>query len=178
MGLHIVNVVGGGSLNREIDLSKLSEDIVIGGVEYDPDNFPGVLIKLESNGTTLMLFSSGKYSLAGADSYESAYEANKIFISEMKRLLENYQAEINFELRYMVCTGQLDSSINLNDALVKLGIEETEYEPEQFPGLFYRPKNVDWFAILFSSGKLVLNGRPDIEYLEGAYDHLEKKLNS
>lgn len=178
MKLDIVNIVGGGSLNREIDLSKISEDIVIGEVQYDPDNFPGVIIKPESKGTTLMLFSSGKYSLAGADSYESAYDTNEIFISEMKRLLEEYQPTKNFEVRYIVCTAQLDSPIDLNDTLLKLGVEETEYEPEQFPGLFYRPKNVDWFTILFSSGKLILNGGPDIEDLEEAYDHLQKKLNS
>ena len=42
-------------------------------------------------------------------------------------------------------------------------VENTEYEPEQFPGLVYRPTNPRAAALIFSSGKIVCTGAKSIE---------------
>ncbi|HLD42119.1 MAG TPA: TATA-box-binding protein [archaeon] len=42
-------------------------------------------------------------------------------------------------------------------------VENTEYEPEQFPGLVYRPTNPRAAALIFSSGKVVCTGAKSIE---------------
>jgi len=50
--------------------------------------------------------------------------------------------------------------------------ERTEYEPEQFPGLVYRPAGLPGVAaLIFSSGKVVCTGSRTVE---GARDALEK----
>ncbi|MFC6793522.1 hypothetical protein ACFQFH_03235 [Halobaculum halobium] len=58
-----------------------------------------------------------------------------------------------------------------------MGIDETEYEPEQFPGLFYRPDEQDWFSILFATGSIIIDGVPDIGLLEEAYRNIDNTLS-
>jgi transcription initiation factor TFIID TATA-box-binding protein len=61
--------------------------------------------------------------------------------------------------------------------VIALGIDVTEYEPEQFPGLFYRPDEQDWFSILFATGSIVIDGVPDMESLEIAYNNVDSSLS-
>ena len=47
-----------------------------------------------------------------------------------------------------------------------LGLENVEYEPEQFPGLVYRIKQPKVVVLIFSSGKLVITGGKSPEECE------------
>lgn len=53
--------------------------------------------------------------------------------------------------------GDLNHELDLSAIAVLLGIENTEYEPEQFPGVIYR-ENDRITMLLFSSGKFVVTG--------------------
>ncbi len=48
------------------------------------------------------------------------------------------------------------TSLNIKISLNKIvnTVENTEYEPEQFPGLVYRPASPRSAALIFSSGKI------------------------
>ena len=46
--------------------------------------------------------------------------------------------------------------LNLNTLAMKL--ENTEYEPEQFPGLVYKLREAKATFLLFSNGKIVCTG--------------------
>jgi transcription initiation factor TFIID TATA-box-binding protein len=174
--LSIVNVVGGGSIGREIDLSQTAQDFPETHVEYDPSSFEAVIIRYEDPKATIMLYSSGKYSLAGAQSVDGAKSANRIFISDIEQMIQSQLSNKTFEVRYLVATADLGSQIDLNGVMVQIGIEETEYEPEQFPALFYRPANVQWFYSIFGSGKVVINGCESVEQLKQAYIDLKTEL--
>jgi transcription initiation factor TFIID TATA-box-binding protein len=59
--------------------------------------------------------------------------------------------------------------LNLNAVALGLGLENIEYEPEQFPGLVYRIKVPKVVVLIFSSGKLVItSGKSPEECEEGA----------
>jgi transcription initiation factor TFIID TATA-box-binding protein len=75
-----------------------------------------------------------------------------------------------------VCTGTLASEQNLNHVAVKLGLDQTEYEPEQFPGLIYRPKEHDCVLLVFGTGKVVISGSRNITIVQKAFDSLEDEL--
>ena len=47
-----------------------------------------------------------------------------------------------FSVVNVVLIAELGNDVNLNALLVALGLKNTEYEPEQFPGLVYRPQGV------------------------------------
>ena len=63
------------------------------------------------------------------------------------------------------------------DKLVK-EVENTEYEPEQFPGLVYRPTNPRAAALIFSSGKIVCTGAKSIENSKLAMKRVAETIGS
>ena len=62
--------------------------------------------------------------------------------------------EIN--IQNMVASGSIGMDLNLNTLAMKL--DNTEYEPEQFPGLIHRMVDPKTVILLFASGKLVCTG--------------------
>ena len=68
--------------------------------------------------------------------------------------------------------------MNLNDVAMGLGLENVEYEPEQFPGLVYRLKEPRVAMLLFGSGKIVCTGARKIEDVSRAVEKLAAELSS
>jgi transcription initiation factor TFIID TATA-box-binding protein len=56
----------------------------------------------------------------------------------------------------MVASGAIGMDLNLNTLAMKL--DNTEYEPEQFPGLVYKLHEAKATFLLFSNGKIVCTG--------------------
>jgi len=174
----VVNVVGGGDIYRELDLAQVSKNFPHLEVEYNPESFAAVIIRYASPKGTVMLYSSGKYSLAGSKSISKANEVNEKFIEQLEKMLGEELNREEFEIRYLVATADCKKVLNLNEMALALGIDQIEYEPEQFPGLFYRPPEEDWFCILFSSGKLIFSGAQDETKLRNISSRMEKLLQS
>lgn len=175
--LSIVNVVGGGSISRELDLFQLSQDFPHSEVEYNPDSFVAAVIRYNSPKGTVMLYSSGKYNLAGAKTVSEAQEVNEMFIKQLEQMLGEDLINREFEVRYVVGTADTGNPLDLNKISISFGMDKIEYEPEQFPGLFYRPKEQDWFCILFSSGKAVFTGVQDREELKKISNKIGERIN-
>lgn len=57
-----------------------------------------------------------------------------------------------------VFVGDLGQPVDLSAVSILLGLESTEYEPEQFPGLIYRPQESPFVLLIFASGKVVITG--------------------
>jgi transcription initiation factor TFIID TATA-box-binding protein len=68
--------------------------------------------------------------------------------------------------------------LNLNAIAAGLGLENIEYEPEQFPGLVYRLSDPKVVILLFGSGKLVVTGGKKPEDMVNAVDRIVEELNS
>jgi len=175
--LSIKNVVGGGSLGKELDLFSVAKtEFDYFNTQYEPESFSAVVFRQKSNGPTIMLYRSGKFSIAGGKSVEDVREGFDKFCSDIQDKT-GLDIDPDLEIRYFVTTGDLGRPIDLSAAIIALGMDETEYEPEQFPGLFYRPESEDWFMILFSSGSVVVDGNPDIDMLESAYKKVDHTLS-
>jgi len=52
--------------------------------------------------------------------------------------------------------GDVGTNIDLTKFSLAVGLENVEYEPEQFPALVYRYQKLT--ALIFSSGKVILTG--------------------
>ena len=65
--------------------------------------------------------------------------------------------------------------LNLNSLALEL--ENTEYEPEQFPGLVYKLPGTRATFLLFSNGKIVCTGTKSESKLREAVDLLVKNLS-
>jgi transcription initiation factor TFIID TATA-box-binding protein len=60
--------------------------------------------------------------------------------------------------------------------VLALQLENTEYEPEQFPGLVYKLVEPTATFLLFSNGKLVCTGTKNKEQLEESMKQLNKNI--
>ena len=77
-----------------------------------------------------------------------------------------------------VAISDLGGELNLNEVAMALGLENIEYEPEQFPGLVYRIQEPKVAMLLFGSGKIVCAGARKTSDVSLALDKLSKELNS
>ena len=64
--------------------------------------------------------------------------------------------------------------LNLNVLAMKL--DNTEYEPEQFPGLVYKLPEKGATFLLFSNGKIVCTGTKSEKEVHAALDQLIENL--
>ena len=62
--------------------------------------------------------------------------------------------------------------------MIAQSLEETEYEPEQFPGLVYRIKEPKDAMLLFGSGKIVCTSVRKVTEVSVAVDKLSDELSS
>ena len=69
-------------------------------------------------------------------------------------------------MQNIVASGSIKLVLNLNELALKL--ENTEYEPEQFPGLVYKLDEPPATFLLFSNGKLVCTGTKNRKQLDEA----------
>ena len=172
----IVNVVGSGTLNTEFDLEKVSADI--GTIaEYDPDKYPGMYLRFGEDAPLITVYRTGKYIVTGADSEEEAYAIRERFL---KLLTENGMIATPddewFRIQNLVCTAELGESLNLNALVIGLGLGRTEYEPEQFPGVIYRPSEAENVVLLFASGRVVITGSPDLDAADQTFAALQNEV--
>jgi transcription initiation factor TFIID TATA-box-binding protein len=176
--VEIVNVVGSGSLDAEFDLEKVAADI--GSIaEYDPDEYPGMYLRFEEDAPLITVYRTGKYIVTGADSEEEAHAIRGRFLNLLadNEMIAEPDDEW-FRIQNLVCTAELGESLNLNALVIGLGLESTEYEPEQFPGLVYRPAEIGAVLLVFANGKMVITGAKNVETAESAYEHFQSKVQA
>jgi len=175
--LSLDNIVGGGKVGVEIDLDTLANtEFENFTLQYEPEIHHGLVIRTLESKTTISLYRSGKFSIAGGNSVSQTWRVYDLFCDEIRNKT-NLEIMPKMELRFFVTSGHLDREVDLYRATIALGTEVTEYEPEQFPGLFYRPTDKEWFAILFASGSIIIDGQPDIVVLQDAYNLIDNRLS-
>ena len=62
----VENIVASAALGVELDLFNIAMEV--SNVEYEPEQFPGAIMRLKDVGTTLLLFKNGKVICSGAKS--------------------------------------------------------------------------------------------------------------
>ncbi|MGI0067537.1 MAG: TATA-box-binding protein, partial [Thermoplasmata archaeon] len=154
--IRIENVVASTSLGSELDLQSIGS--ILPGAEYDPDQFPGLIYRLQEPKTAMLLFSSGKAVCTGGKSWKQVDETVNIVSDLIRRGGQKILAHPKIQVQNIVATSNLGSEINLNSIAVTLGLDRVEYEPEQFPGLVCRLEHPRVVVLLFGSGKLVCTG--------------------
>ena len=74
----------------------------------------------------------------------------------------------------VVASASVDQELDLNDITKKF--PDTEYHPEQFPGLVFRLKNPKTATLIFSTGKMVCTGSKSEELAVKAVNIVVQKL--
>jgi len=172
--IRIENVVASSAIDQEINLGALVADLE--SAEYEPENFPGLVYHLRHLDVTVLIFRSGKIVCTGATNVGDARTAIENVFDDMNELGIDVSQSTKIEIQNIVSTGDLGQTLNLSAIAIGLGLKHIEYEPEQFPGLVYRLKELDVVALLFSSGRLVITGCKRPTDAEQALDEIEDRL--
>jgi transcription initiation factor TFIID TATA-box-binding protein len=174
--IEVVNIAGLGNLRREVDIEALATDAPLPVSNYDP-KLNASFFQFEENGEMVILYTSGKYILRGGDEFETMYAVNERFVALLEEMgVEADAAEL--EVKNVVAVGNLKQDVNLNALMIELGMEAVEYEPEQFPGLVYRPKGTNCVLLVFGSGKVVITGGRTRKADEEAFAALRKRVET
>lgn len=70
MKVKVENIVASVALGRKIDLEFIGA--ALSGVEYEPEQFPGLVYRLKEPKVAALIFGSGKIVCTGAKSVEEA----------------------------------------------------------------------------------------------------------
>src|SRR5487761_25918 len=154
--IRIENVVASTSMGSELDLQSIA--LTLQGAEYNPDQFPGLIYRLDEPKTAILLFASGKAVCTGGKSWKQVDETVRRVAEMIRRGGQKITSHPKIQVQNIVATSNLESEINLNSIAITLGLERVEYEPEQFPGLVCRLEKPRVVVLLFGSGKLVCTG--------------------
>lgn len=152
--IKIQNIVASTSLEQDIPLIKLAESLQ--NTEYNPEQFPGLVMRIKEPKTSALIFSSGKVVCTGAKSMTKVKESIAKIIKNLGKIKIRIKIRPVIRVQNMVASGSIGMDLNLNSLAMKL--ENTEYEPEQFPGLVYKLPGTRATFLLFSNGKIVCTG--------------------
>src|SRR4030043_1581330 len=81
--INIQNVVATATLNQKVDLNAIVKSFP--GVEYHPEQFPGLVFRLKKPKTATLIFNSGKMVCTGAKSEKLARRAVMTVVKELKK---------------------------------------------------------------------------------------------
>jgi transcription initiation factor TFIID TATA-box-binding protein len=170
--IQVVNIVVSTSLGHDIPLEKMAA--TLSNTEYNPEQFPGLVIRIKEPKTSALIFSSGKVVCTGARSLDKVQESIKKIIKSLEKINVKITIEPEIVVQNIVASGNVGMPLNLNVLAMKL--ENTEYEPEQFPGLVYKLQQAKATFLLFSNGKVVCTGTKSEEAVNKALDTLIEDL--
>jgi len=144
------------------------------GVEYRPEQFPGLVFRLKKPKTATLIFNSGKMVCTGAKSEKESKRAVMKVVRELKKSGIIIVGKPELKIQNIVASVNLAGLIDLERSAYSLG--RTMYEPEQFPGLIYRMDVPKVVILLFASGKLVCTGAKHEEDVYEAVTKLHENL--
>ncbi len=156
-------------ITEKIDLNIIARKHA--DVEYNPERFPGLVMRILKPKATILIFSTGKMVVTGM---RKASEAGRVVEKVLKNIRKAGIKVSNPEItiQNIVASGDLHTNIDLNMAAIVM--EYAMYEPEVFPGLIYRMQEPKTVFLIFSTGRIVCTGAKKKEIVREAV----KKLNA
>ena len=173
--IKIENVVASTGIGTKLDLNEVIR--ILDGADYNKERFPGVVYRTTNSKTAALIFGSGKIVCTGAKSIADVSSGlNKVF-DKLKAMGIDIPKKPEIVIQNIVASADLHTVLNLNAIAIGLGLENIEYEPEQFPGLVYRLSTPKVVMLLFGSGKLVVTGGKKPEDAEAAVEKIVEELD-
>lgn len=158
----IQNLVATTSLDVNIPLVKLAK--LNPNTEYNPEQFPGLVLRIQNPKSAVLVFGSGKLVCTGAKNIAQVKRVVQQVIKELRKIGIKVKIKPRLTIQNIVASGEINLSLNLNK--LSLIFENVEYEPEQFPGLVYKIESPPATFLLFTNGRLVCTGTKNKKELE------------
>ncbi len=173
VSISIENVVATAVLNQSVNIKKIVQKFP--SSQYNPDKFPGAIIRLKQPRSVILVFKSGSIVCTGTKSEEMAFSAIQKFVSKIKN--SNNLTNVRFsdvKIVNMVASCNLGNKIHLEQTAKTL--PRSMYEPEQFPGIIHRLSHPNTVALIFASGRLVCVGAKSTQEIHTSVNSVHMEL--
>lgn len=174
--IDVVNISSVGYLGTEIDLPTLVDDLELPVATYD-ETKNAAFLRFSEGGNLIILYTSGSYIHRGGADVDHMCSMNDRFIELLSDAGIPVDEEPAFEIKNVIGVGDLGNPLDLGRLAIALGLEESEYEPEQFPAVIYKPEQSGVTMLLFSTGKVVTTGGRTATEDAEAFLALEERLD-
>ncbi len=172
----VENIVAYANLSTDIDLFNLALNME--NVEYEPEQFPGAILRVNNPKATLLIFKNGKVICTGTRTEPDVKRALARAIEEIREAMPDLKLpdpdKVPFKIENIVASASLDVDVDLYS--LAEAMENVEYEPEQFPGVIIHMEGGNPTILLFKNGKLICAGAKSEKEIEEAIAKLEKML--
>lgn len=156
--MKIANIVAVADVNGKFNLDYLNSKI--DNSELTPTkNWLKMRLKPENN--YIAFYSSGKFLITGVKTFEEIHKTIKkvmVILNECNIYTDIKEVIVN----NIVLTDSIELNLPLDKIIISLNCYNASYEPEQFPGLFYKDNDGINYT-LFSSGKMIITGLTDLD---------------
>jgi transcription initiation factor TFIID TATA-box-binding protein len=171
--IKIQNIVASADLfSTPISMKLLVKKIE--DIQYNPKKFPGACLRLDEPNVSILIFNSGRIVVAGAKNEESIHIAIRKLKTILKKMNIEFKKDYEMKVQNVVASGDVGFKLNLDELAFK--VRYSEYNPEQFPGLVYKPPDLNPSFLLFNTGKIVCTGARSEEELVEATQVLISRL--
>ncbi len=121
----IQNIVATTSLGKPVPLTKLARTQP--NTEYNPETFPGLVLRVKEPKSAVLVFSSGNLVCTGTKSIAEVRKVIEAVIKQLRKINVNITAKPKITVQNIVASGTINLKLNLN--FLALEMQNTEYEP-------------------------------------------------
>ncbi len=170
--IKVQNIVAFTVLGKPISLDEMLRKVE--DTEWQPEQFPGLVYKIKDPRASALIFSQGKIVCTGTKSLEDLDKAMKKIVSRIRKAGISMPTKYNTKVENIVASTKVTGDISLEEIAAVL--ENSEYEPEQFPGLVYRISEPRVAFLIFGSGRVIVAGAQSEDDIHRALDRLRSNL--
>ena len=171
--LEISNIVAVANLKDKLDLELLSKKIK--NTELIPSKV-WLKMRLQPDNKYIAFYASGKFLVTGVKTFDELNKTVQRVIEELVK--SDIHVKLNeIKISNIVLSDQIELNLSLDEIIGELNPSNSSYEPEQFPGLFYKDSDGINYT-LFSSGKIIITGLTDIDNAKKNLDEFKELILS
>src|SRR5210317_1443080 len=109
--IEVVNIVVSTSLEHDVPLEKMAA--TLSNTEYNPEQFPGLVIRIKEPKTSALIFSSGKVVCTGARSMQKVEESIQKIIESLEKINIKIKIKPVINIQNIVASGSVGLILNL-----------------------------------------------------------------
>ena len=114
----VQNIVATASLGKPVPLTKLARTQP--NTEYNPETFPGLVLRVKEPKSAVLVFSSGNLVCTGTKSVSQVRQVIQAVIKQLRKINVNITTKPKITVQNIVASGTIDFKLNLNCFAVEM----------------------------------------------------------
>ena len=106
------NIVATASLGKPVSLTKLARTQT--NTEYNPEQFPGLVLRIKKPKSAVLVFSSGNLVCTGTKSIAQVKEVINQVIKQLRKINVKITDKPKITVQNIVASGSIDLKLNFN----------------------------------------------------------------